>query len=261
MGHLRLGRLPKHRNWQHVVALLELDAVDATSVAQATAVAAERRLRDLGNESAATYCFWLLVQIASASRHDDMASRLDSLGIQISPSDGLLTLISRVSDHVRQHIRDDPDTDALSELAALSLRFALAETVGVQGTSLFGSTLDDFNRACRIYSTQRQFGVLTKIFFGDFLSRTLRYFIDRELANHVGAGRRIADIAQCREFSESVDLYSRQSARILEEFAGSWFSKHEWESSGKVSTADAGRFVAYAMRKLRMEIAPERAMP
>lgn len=258
MGHLRLGRLPKHRNWQRVIALLDLDPADARSVARATVEAAEGHLKQLGSDPASTYCFWLLVQIASASRHDDMLERLQSLGIAISSDDALLTLISRVSDQARMEIRNKSGSDNLSELAALSLKYTLAETVGVQGTSLFGSSLDDFSRACRLYSTRKQFGVLAKIFFGDFLGRTLKFLLDRELANHVGDSYGIRNVFECRDFVDSVDLFSRQSARIMEDFAGGWFSKHEWESAGQITQEEAGRFVAFAMKKIRMDLASER---
>lgn len=259
MGHLRLGRLPKHRNWQRVIALLDLDPADAHYVARATVAAADSHLKNLGSNGASAYCFWLLVQIASASRYDDMSERLHQLGISISSEDALLTLISRVSDQARTEIRSRHDSDGLSEIAALSLRVALAETVGIQGPSMFESSISDFSRACRVYSTRKHFGTLAKIFFGDFLGRTIKFIIDREIANHVGSGRGIRNVLECRTFVESVDLFSRQSARIVEDFAGGWFSKHEWESAGHISREDAGRFVAFAMKKIRADLALERA--
>jgi hypothetical protein len=55
-------------------------------------------------------------------------------------------------------------------------------------------------------------------------------------------------------FSEALDIYARQSARIIEEFASDWFSKHHWEARGEISRDEAQAFVAVALRKLHIEL-------
>jgi hypothetical protein len=69
----------------------------------------------------------------------------------------------------------------------------------------------------------------------------------------------LADVGQSRQFSEALDLYARQSARIMEDFAAGWYSKHNWESKGQVSQEEARGFVTIALRKLRMELKREGA--
>lgn len=258
MGHLRLGRLPKTANWQRVIALLDLDPVSADSVAAATTQAASLQLERLKRDPALAYSFWLLTQIAGAAREGDLASLLSRLGIDSSPDDSILHLVARVGDHVRAHLRTNhEDTAASAELASLSLRFALGQTIGLQGQSFFGSSLEDFQRACQRYSTRKQFGVLTKVFFGDYLSRTLRSYIDRELLNHVGQGSALRNVSESRQFRDAVDLYARQSARIIEDFAGGWFTKHEYETGRHITVDHTKSFVAVAMRKLQMELQSE----
>jgi hypothetical protein len=137
------------------------------------------------------------------------------------------------------------------------MRRALTETVGEQAPSLFGSPVDDLQRSLVAYSTRKNFGVLSKRFFGDFFARTLRYFVARELSNHVGFEHSLDSVLASNEFNRSLDLYTRQSAKIIEEFAGGWYSKHNWESKGEISLQEVQGFVAVALRKFRMEMKQE----
>lgn len=254
MGHLRLGRLPKTLRWREVVELLDSSPGDAAAIAQATVEAAEGRLRELARDPSLSYCFWLLTRIAWASRSEQFAAELDDLQVGLSPGASVLTFISELTDRVRNELSDSPESGPFSELASLALRRTLTETIGQQGPSLFGSSLDDLQDAFRAYSTRAQFGVLARRFFGDFLARTLRFFVDRELPNHVGVSAGLSGVAEGVEFKEALDLYARQSAGILEEFAAGWYSKHNWESAGRISLDETRGFTAVALRKLRMEL-------
>ena len=71
----------------------------------------------------------------------------------------------------------------------------------------------------------------------------------------------LASLALRRTLSETIGqhgrslfVYARQSTRIMEEFAASWYSKHNWEAHGQISREEAQGFVAIALRKLRMEL-------
>jgi len=59
MGHIRLGRLPRTRKWQAVVALLGGDAPLA-DIAAASAAAAQSGLRFAHADPALAHSFWLL---------------------------------------------------------------------------------------------------------------------------------------------------------------------------------------------------------
>lgn len=257
MGHLRLGRLPKTQRWNEVVALLESSPTATVEIAQATLHASERQLRKLGDDPSLSYCFWLLTRVTQAARQDDFTGALSELGLEIRGDTTALTFISQVSDHVRKRLAEHPESGPFAELASLALRRALSETVGRQGPSLFASSLEDLRRALRTYSTREQFAAVGQRFFADFLARTLTYFLDRELANALEPrpGTSLAEAS--REVAEGVDLYTRQSALIVRDFAGGWYSKHNWESRGRISQAETDRFMAYALRKLRTELQHE----
>lgn len=259
MGHLRLGRLPKTRRWNAVMNLLDAEPSDTAGVARAVVNAADNRLSRLGHDEALVYCFWLLTRITWAARGPQFRDHLADLGIEVSDSTSALGLVSKVSEQARMVLAQHPESGPFGELASLSLRRALTDTIGTQDLGLFGSSIADVQYACRTYSSRKQFGILATRFFADFFSRTLRYFVDREVANYVGPGRSIPNIQAGQQFGQALDLYARQSAHIVEDFAAGWYSKHNWETQGQISTQEVQGFVSYALRKLRMEVKREAA--
>ena len=183
------------------------------------------------------------------------------MGITAGPGLSSLQFIAQVTDRAREEISISSSDGDFAEIGSLALRTALTETVGQQGPSLFGSSVEDLRAAFRGYSTQVQFGRLAHRFFGDFFSRVLRSFVDRELSNHVGTPSGLSNVSESRDFIDGLDIHARQSSRIMEELAGGWYSRHGWESQGQISRDETQRFVAYSLRKLRSEIKREQDQP
>jgi hypothetical protein len=257
MGHLRLGRLPKTRKWNQVVTLLDSAPGDVAGIARAVVESADSYLTDLNKDPSLGYCFWLLTRVTRAARESDFALRLQELGIHTRDDASVLSFISQLTDIVQSQIARNVQSGPIGELASLAMRRALTETIGEHNLSLFNSSVTDLQRACVAYSTRKQFGVLAKGFFGDFFARALRYFVAKELSNYVGFQHGLNSVEASNEFNHSLDLYTRQSARIIEDFAAGWYSKHNWESKGEISIEEAQGFVAVALRKFRMELKRE----
>ncbi|MEX2247974.1 MAG: hypothetical protein WEC75_14980 [Dehalococcoidia bacterium] len=237
-----------------VVEILDEAPLDVPAVAAAAAHAAGQRLAKLPDDPSLTYSFWLLTRIASASRGEAFAADLERLGLRVDESTSSLAFISLVTDAVRARLSSETTSGHLAELASLALRRALSETVGQQGHSLFDSSIADLQRAVRVYSTQARFGALSRRFFGDLFARFLRAAVDRDIQRHVGKGATLQSVDEAGDFQRALDTYARQSALIVEDFAGSWFSKHDWETREDISLDEARGFVAVAVRKLRMEL-------
>ena len=82
----------------------------------------------------------------------------------------------------------------------------------------------------------------------------LSSYLARELSNHAEGS-----IAERDAVAGAIDLHARQSAAIMREFAGGWYSKQNWETQDEITLDDAQRFVAVALRKLRAELKRESA--
>ena len=254
MGHIRLGRLPRTLRWRQVVELLDEPSLDAGAVARATTAAAERRLRALTRDPSLIYSFWVLVRLTSAARQADFESALADIDVEARPGEPILAFIARVTERVRGVAAEHPESGHFAELASLALRQSLAATVGQHGASLFGSSVDDLQVALRQYSAGERFGRVARLFFGAFFARTLSSFVERELSNRTGEAPGLATVRESQEFAEALDRYARESARITEEFAAGWYDKRKWEAKGRISLQETQGFVAYALRKLRMEL-------
>ncbi|MGH2535107.1 MAG: hypothetical protein ACRDJW_22825 [Thermomicrobiales bacterium] len=255
MGSTIVDRLPKSQRWQVVVGLLNMPHLDARAVGGASCLAAQRRLNQLRSDPSLGYCFWLLVRLAAA-RGDNFAGEVAQLGIPARRDDAALQFVARVADHTRVELNRYPQSGPFGEIAALALRAALRETVGTEGRSLFGSPLEDVERAFRRHSSEAQFGDLARRFFADFTARTLRFYVDRELAHAVGGGG-LATARETGEFSAALDLHARQTAKVVELYAARWYAKKHWERLGAIEIDDTQAFVAHALDKLQASLKRE----
>lgn len=253
MGHIRLGQIPKSATWSQVVALLSVSGPSAAAVAVATEHAARARLDALHDDPSLVYCFWLLSRLASAARRPEFEAALRQLGLDARGSDSIFGFVSQLSDRVRDETSSYTQSGPFGDLAADALTRALAETVGSEGRSFFGSSVDDLEWAMRRHATKKRFAEVAQRFFGDFLARTLRFYVDKELPRHVGRDG-FASSADSAAFMHDLDRFARESAVIMETFAGDWFSKHDHESGGAIGRDEAQRFVAHALEKIRDEI-------
>lgn len=239
-----------------MIGLLQSSPEDIEQIASQTVGAAERRLRQLSDDPSLGYALWFLARIAWASRTEVFVSRLEAFGFALDADDPALSFIAQSSDHLREIFSRLPQSGPFGELASLALRRTLSETVGQQSGSLFGASVSDLQLAVREYSTSSGFSVMARRFFADFMARTIRFFVDREVSNAAGGDRALQGTDATRRFDEALDLYCRQSARILDNFAADWFSKRNWLTGGEVSRDEAQGFVAVALRKLRSELQP-----
>jgi hypothetical protein len=238
MGHHRLGHFPATAEWKRVAGILGASDGSTHMVVAATEHAARDRLDLLKDDPSLGYCFWLLARLASAARRPDFATALGRLGLEAQGYESVFAFVS----------------GPFGDLAADALTRALADTVGTEGRSLFGSSVDDLERALARHATRARFAAVAQRFFGDFLARTLRFYVDKELPQHVGRGR-FADVAESAAFMEALDRYARESAVVVHEFAGDWFSLHDYQTGGAIGHDEAQAFVAHALDKLREVIA------
>ena len=128
----------------------------------------------------------------------------------------------------------------------------LSTIVGQRSASLFGTTSEDVRNEISKLATEKQFGTLARDFFSRFSQRFLSYYISRELPSHVGPEKRFGTASEQKRFADALDLHCRQASLIVEKFAGAWYSKARFEKD--LSENRTGRFVGYALKKMRLEL-------
>lgn len=251
MGHLRLGDIPRTRRWDQVVELIQGDGT-AAQVAAAALIAAEAGLRKAADDDGVASVVWLLTQLPLAARDPDYVDRLSTLGLEVPAAPGLAELAGAFTDAVDARVRRLGGRTDLTEMAQMAAAETLTSILGQRTKSLFGTTDEDVRRGLAALATKAQFGDLASTFFGGLARRYLTFFLSRELSNHVGGQRRFANIEEHSAFNGALDLHCRQAARIVEEFAGTWFSKTNWQQG--LTPENTKRFTAVALKKLRAEL-------
>ena len=245
MGHIRLGRLPRTRKWQEVVALVETGA-DTAFVAAATLDASKRGFDDVASDPALVHSFWLLTQLPLCARRPDFVEELSRIGVSVRPEPTLMELVGCFSDAVDDHIHLEGGRTDLGEMAQMGAAETLASVLGQRTATLFGATPEDVRRELARLGTPTNFSVMARDFFARLTERYLNYFLSRELSN------KLQTVESNRQFREALALHCKQASKIVERFAADWFSKANYR--GGITRKKAAGFIGHAMTKLGAEL-------
>jgi hypothetical protein len=251
VGHIRLGELPRSRKWDQVIDLIGAGG-DVASIAAATFRAAEVGFEQAAKDEGLGRAAWLLTQLPLAARQPNYSERLAALGLKVSDAPDLPELIGSFSDAIDSHMRRTGGRTDFGEMAQLAAAETLASVLGSRTQTLFGSTPEDVRVELGTLATARRFADLARRFIASLTRRYLSFFLSRELPNHVGGRRRFANASEHAEFDKAFDLHCLQASLIVEDFAGGWFSKTNWERG--ITPADARSFIWVALKKVRSEL-------
>jgi hypothetical protein len=245
MGHTRLGNLPRTRKWQQVVALLESGA-GTGQVAAATLDASKRGLDQAARDPALVYSFWLLTQIPLCAKREQYQQELRNIGLSVQSDPGVLDLVGAFADSVDAHVRRSGGRTDLGEMAQMGAAETLTSTLRRQTPALFGTSPQDVQRELAKLSTPKNFSLLAREFFSRLSERYLSYYLSKQLSNQY------VSVQESAQFREALSVHCRQASKIVEQFAGDWYSKANYE--GGITPRKAANFVYVALRKLRAEL-------
>jgi hypothetical protein len=265
MGHTRLGTVPKTQKWREIVGYFtgSNQAGDVSSlspnvgaIAARTLDATEEGLNRATGDPGVRYAFYLMTQVALASRTSDWEDTLHKHGIQLTTGSTVFDLTAQLQDAVDRYVnRNLSGATDLSEIAQQSAGEAIARLTGTRTTSLFASSTG-VRDAVRPLSTKKGFGQLGQLFFGSFIARFLNFYLSRVTAAAIG-GPRLRDLGDVAEFNRSLRAHCDQSARIVRDFCGGWYSKTEYQKG--INLENTSRFLAVAFKKLRSELRQQKA--
>jgi hypothetical protein len=251
MGHQRLGKLPQSRKWRHVVELISGGA-EVGDIAGAVSAADEQSMLDAANDPTVGAAFYLLTQIPLAARKEHFPSALRQLGMRLGDRLSLVEIVAALGDAVDRQVRAAEARNDWGEMVQMAAAESLSAVAGRDLPGLFATTPEDVQSALAGFATEKQFSVLARDFFARLTRHHLDYYLSRELSKHVGINSRFQTIREHQKFEEALDRHCRETARIVKEFSGEWFSKANYE--GGIDAAKAGRFVHIAFKKIRSEL-------
>ena len=273
MGSHQLESLPARRPWKRVVGLLGEGAGMAglpgvttgslDAIADATLDASDAGLARAKGDDGLGYTFYLLTQITQAARKSDFTRALDRVGVrtpslalaateQVAPkgtADTIYDLVANFTGAVDRHLRRFRTRTDIGELALRAAAESLTSLCAGPSQTLWGTSEETVQQSLKALSTKAGFGRLSREFFARLSREYIVYHLSRELSNHVGQSRRFANVAEHNEFLRALDHHCRTSTTVLEDFAGTWYSKHNFR--GGITRRKAQGFVAHALDKMR----------
>ena len=256
MGHVRMGTLSASRKWTQVVELLEEGAA-TERIAAASAEAAEHSLAGAARDPVFEEAAWLLMNLPLAARAPGYLVSLEALGLPVDREPSLFELSASIAAALDTRGRTIGGRTDLGEMAQLALVESLTGAIEPQLPTLFQAEPSEVRRALGRLSNGDRFASLARDFFARLTQRCLDYFLSRELANHVGAGRRFLSDAERRSFDSALALHCWETSRIIEAYAGGWYGKTVWQTD-RLDRVAANRFARYAFKKIRDELARRR---
>ena len=189
----------------------------------------------------------MLVRVPLAARSPDFAGALRKCGWEVPDSPGLVDIAVALSAAVDARMPDGKGRTDLAEMAQTAAVETINAVVGPRAATLWGSGPEEVRAAFASLATAGQFGRFARQFFARFSFKTINYFLSKAVAEHIGEGRRFRTVAEQSRFTDALRIHCHEATRIVEEFAGDWFSKHRFETKGDITRDEAHGFLAYGL--------------
>lgn len=252
MGHIRLGILPQSKKWRDVIALLESDA-PLEDIAEAAARASEADLRRASDDPQFQFVAQLLLCLPLLARGPGFESEMAALGLQQGALDSVTGLLAGLNHAINHSAFSLGKSSDAGELAREALLESLSVRLRDKLPSLFEPTPQEIRGALASFASGQNFTGLAGAFFARLTYRSLDYYLSRELANHVGEGKRFAADAGRTAFDRALSQHAFDASRIVEEFAGGWYGKTVWKEQ-RLNQTKINDFTRYAFKKMRTEL-------
>jgi hypothetical protein len=265
MGHQRAGSIPKTKKWISVVEKITGGGGSGSSVgsttpsiadiAQDILVAAEEGLLEVKNDPGFRYTVSLLTQIVLAARQEDWQTGLGNLGITLEADATVFDLTSEIHRVIEEYQRKNKGSATVGEMAQQAAGEALSFLAKDNAITLFGSGREELQQAVQKLSTKSGFCDLGQRFFGNFTARFLDFYASKIIPQQAGQpGFQAA--GDFNDFKQSLFDPCHQSAKIVHDFCGQWYSKTEWEKG--IDLNNTAGLVAHAIDKIRDELKMQR---
>lgn len=262
MGHTRLGNLPKTRKWAEILDLLGsesggdsfLTEGGMAQLAFLTIDAADGALNRAKEDPGLKYTFYLLTQLALSARTNNWEDALTYHGLKPKSLDTASDLAIQFQDAVDEHLRSRGHSSDVSEMAQVAAGETLSRLASTEQT-LFGDEKGRLQDAIRTLSTKKGFSELGQTFFANFIFRFANFYLSRATAERLGTSR-FQQLGDVSKFNTALDTHCKQTARIVRDFCGEWFSKTQFKTG--INEQNAAAFVGVAVKKLQAELRHQR---
>ena len=158
--------------------------------------------------------------------YDHRLERFTSGNFDIPQNPSLFDITSEFSSFINQYTTSTRKRTDIAQIASSAAIECLTDVCAKETGDLFETPFTNVRESLKRLSTKTNFSKLGHEFFSRFTFRYVSYLLSRELSNHVGADNRFKTLENRRNFNNALNLHCRQATRIIDEFAGGWYSKN-----------------------------------
>jgi hypothetical protein len=156
---------------------------------------------------------------------------------------------------IDEHRKKHKGLVTIGEMAQQAAGEALTHLAKDSAITLFGSGRDELQQAIRKLSTKAGFCDLGQRYFGNFTARFLDFYASKIVPTQAGQPG-FKSAADFSDFKQSLFDHCHQSAKIVHDFCGQWYSKTEWEKG--IDQSNIVGLVSHAIDKIRDELKIQR---
>ena len=258
MGHQRLGKLPASKAWRQIIAYIVSGADAVSELADRVFDASEKSLGKASKDPAFQEALNLLCKIPMAARASDLKAALADLGIDIPDNPSRTDIIAgferAIEKAQRSGSRDITDLSEMAKHAGISaLNSLLAKPAPPPQLELWGTPKEGTHLVLAQCADPEGFADLAQTFFASLGENNIRYYTDRELPKHLGAGGFAQSIPDMIIFDQNNARHNREASMIMRVFARDWYAKVNYQNKKALTSKDVNKFAHVAIEKMRKE--------
>jgi hypothetical protein len=263
MGHLRTGTLPITQKWRSVVTSIgtsaDISGSKIADIAEKTLDASNQVLRKLPHDQTVQSCFQFLVTLSVAGQSSDVRSALQKFGIIIEEEPTKLQLSRALRNWLNRESQQiyNPESASLARKATVdTIATWINKHLSQDQKKLFSQSEDAF-QPWKEASNGGGFCELSRIFFANFTTLYLNYFLSRTASSQIQTITERERFAKAvTECIDTVSNHAFETSKIVQSFSAGWFNKY---AIGKVPPLNEVEvFLRHSFEKIREALSLEK---
>jgi hypothetical protein len=255
MGHVRIGFLPRTKNWNAIIEQLSKfhgDIRTVSKIADRTLSAIKGTYEVMPFDESIIMAISYLATLAFSAKQDDQTAYLKSKGYLVDNDLSLHSVILSAQKMITTE-KGSLEINKIAKDATMRAIITYQENHLSNQLDLFGN---EPQNPLRYIGSGAAFCELTRYFFAFFTDHQIKYYVERE------AAQAIDNYSDLKRFSSAltdqsiaIANHAFETSKIMQSFAAGWFNNHAATSSP--SNDDVMYFLRKAFGKMREEFRRE----
>ena len=255
MGHMRIGFLPRNRQWNAIIDQLSLfggNPNDVHQIADATLKAIQSNYLKLSEDESIIKAIRFLATLSYSANQADQKAFLNQNGCFV---DSNMTLFSILSSS-QQYISTETGSLEVNKMACDAVMKAVITYHDTHKSNQMTLFSDIGENIWRSAGTGSAFCEMARSFIAEFTNQQLRYCLER------AAPRVIYDLGLLKSFIETLSLQSStisnhalDTSKLMQSLAAGWYNKNS--VIALPTHEQVHKFVDFSFRKMREEFRRE----